>query len=181
MTKTCAYCGTEVTEQENMVSNSNPYCDFCEMELDPENEVMNDGMRNLKKIPPVTDASFIGKSTEELKQLSTFELFSLLKEVKRERSGMYENHVNTRKMRDEADKTDLATLELIENNMAAIFEMYEYYTKKNWVIENILLKRVDHIPARLTDVFLHKFWENSQKTNARMKPMTIRKEQQKTY
>lgn len=181
MTKTCAYCGTEVTEQKNVVSNNVLYCVYCQMELDSENEVMSEGMRNLKKIPPVIDPTFISKNTKELMQLSTFELFSLLKEVKRERSEMYENHVNTRKMRDEADKTDLATLELIRSNMDMILEMYEYYTKKNWVIENILLKRVDHIPARLTDSFLHKFWENSQKTNARMKPMTIRKEQQKTY
>jgi len=181
MTKTCAYCGTEVTEKENQVSMKVLYCDFCEMELDPENEVMNDGMRNLKKIPPVIDSTFISKTTKELMQLSTFELFSLLKEVKRERSGMYENLSNTRKMRDEADKTDISTMELINSNLDMIGEMYEYYTKKSWTIENILLQRVDHIPARLTDSFLHKFWESSQKTNARMKPMTIRKEQQKTY
>ncbi|MDI3236432.1 hypothetical protein QK289_15560 [Exiguobacterium antarcticum] len=181
MTKTCAYCGTEVTTRQINERETASHCIFCEMDLNPETDIMIDGMRNLKNIPPVVDTTYLQWPTPKLMQLSTFELFSLLKEANRERSEMYENRVNTKTMRGEVDKDDVHTIKLLDNTLESIDEMYEFYTRKKWSIENILLKRVDHIPGRLTDSFLMKFWENSQKTNARMKPMTIRKVQQKTY
>lgn len=178
MTKTCAYCGTPVkfkTVDEGNGTKVAASCDFCKMDLNTETEVLEDGNRNLKSVPPIVDLSMIHKPTKSIMQLSVYELLCLLKEVNRERSDMYDNLTKAKKWKEEVAPEDLITLETINTTIQTIAEEYEYFSRKKWIIENILVSRIDLLPSRLTDKYLHDYWENSLKMNKRLRPMGFKK------
>jgi len=178
MTKTCAYCGTEVTFKtsgEGFDMKTAASCDFCKMDLNIETEIFENGNRNLRSVPPVVDLSQIHESTKDLMKLSVYELLSLLKEVNRERTDMYANLTQAKKWKEETSSDDPVTLETLNTTIETVVEEYEYFSRKKWVIENILISRINHIPARITDKFLHEYWEKTLKTNQRLKPMGFKK------
>lgn len=181
MTKTCAYCGTPVkfkTSGEGLNMKTAASCDFCKMDLNVETEICEDGNRKLRNVPPVVDLEQIYKNTKEIMELSVYELLCLLKEVNRERTEMFSNLSQAKKWKQEtlaADVVDPITIEALNTTLATVGEEYEYFSKKKWVIENILTLRVDQLPARITDKFLHEYWEKTLKTNQRLKPMGFRK------
>lgn len=181
MTKTCAYCGTPVkfkTSGEGFENQTAASCDFCEMELNIETEICENGNRKLRSVPPVVDSTQIYEKTKGLMKLSVFELLCLLKEVNRERTEMYANLTQAKKWKEEAllaAVVDPITLETINTTLETVGEEYEFFSKKKWVIENILTSRIDQLPARITDKFLNEYWEKTLKTNQRLKPMGFNK------
>lgn len=56
---------------------------------------------------------------------------------------------------------------------------YLYYTKKAFVVENLILTRLGYVPIRITETYLAQYLSNIKK--AKKGPMVIQKErQQKT-
>lgn len=115
----------------------------------------------------------IGKTTPELMSLSTYELLFLLKAIRKERSDMY-HHMNTFYKARQTEQTDRF------NEYEQISEKdYLYYTKKAFVVENLILTRLGYVPIRITETYLAQYLSNIKK--AKKGPMVIRKErQQKT-
>lgn len=55
---------------------------------------------------------------------------------------------------------------------------YMYYTKKAFVVENIIRTRLGYVPERITENYLMKYLENI--NNDKKRPMIIRTERQKS-
>ncbi|PPA68672.1 hypothetical protein [Jeotgalibacillus proteolyticus] len=92
--------------------------------------------------------SYLDKTTPELMILSTFELLSLLKSVRAERTAMYELMNTFYKAR-----TNLSTSDFKESEQFS-GEEYERISRKMFVVENILKLRLGYVPTRITEHYL---------------------------
>lgn len=160
--KTCPYCGSEVVA----VEIGNLYdCYFCEMEI-TEVELQADSNRKPIPFREIVSIEEVYQSTVEFFNYHTYELLCLLRLIRKERTGIYNNMNVFYKARLEGSKE----FEEVEKEQAA---EYQLYTRKAWVIENILIDRMGHVPERLTDQYLIKFRNDCMR---KMKPMQIRQE-----
>lgn len=141
---TCGFCGTEV---------KNNFCSFCEMEL-VEKHILKDGKRfaqfyNFLGFP---NESEVNKSTKELMEKETIDLFCLLRVARRLRAEVFK----LRKLRHDAEK-ELGFNEQVQNLEEQTYDEYEYATRKVWVIENIIKERLGYFPKRINDNFINGF------------------------
>lgn len=113
----------------------------------------------------------IDKTTPEIMTLSTFELLYLLKMIRKERSDMY-HHMHVFHRAGEQGGTEFKEVETETGRS------YMYYTKKAFVVENIIRTRLGYVPERITENYLAKYLENIKKDKTR--PMIIRTERQKS-
>ncbi|TCN18404.1 hypothetical protein [Mesobacillus foraminis] len=139
--KTCPYCGSLVE-----LICSQFQCNYCELTLYPE-DVQEDGDR--KDFLPVSQPSYteLRKSTSELMELTTIELLYLLKFARAERRGIYAN----RKVFIQALKEGVE--ECVEG-IRYTFNEYEYWTRKCFVLENLIRERMGYIPEKISDSYL---------------------------
>jgi len=140
--KTCAYCGSHVT----FVDRNEFYCSFCEMKLKFEDIRENGKRKNLlpSSQPSLSD---LNKSTPELMCFSTVELLFLLKLARKERSDIYkQRYIIVRAMsKGAAEFTEAEKY---------TFSEYEKYTRKCFVLENLIRERIGYYPAKLTDSYI---------------------------
>ncbi|MGZ4160466.1 MAG: hypothetical protein ACXVNF_06685 [Neobacillus sp.] len=110
--------------------------------------------------------SYINKTTPELIKLSTFELLYLLKMIRKERNNMYHHmHVFHQAGNSGSDDFREAEKETGRN--------YMYYTKKAFVVENIIRDRLGYVPEKITESYLAKYLQNIEK-DKKTGPMIIR-------
>ncbi|PEF41745.1 hypothetical protein, partial [Bacillus wiedmannii] len=109
----------------------------------------------------------INQSVEELKQYHTYDLYVLLKEVREARSQTYYSlQLLNKASKEEGD------LQAVADETGG---EYEYYTRKEWVIENILLERQGFFPEKVTVRVLEYMGEQIRKS--KKKTMKISKGQ----
>jgi hypothetical protein len=164
--KTCPYCGSNIEK----VNQQQYYCDFCSMTLAAS--IVKENRERLDvRFRDMAFDTHIEKTTPELMVFSTFELLYLLKLIRNKRSNMYHHmHVFHRAGEQGANKFKEMEKETGRD--------YMYYTKKAFVVENIIRTRLGYVPERITESYLVKYLENIKKDKKR--PMIIRTERQKS-
>lgn len=164
--KTCPYCGSNVDQMNSM----HYYCDFCDMTL-PSKCVKENRERLDVRVRDFAAYHSIYKTTPELMVYSTFELFYLLKLIRKERTDMYHHMHVFHQACELEDTNDFREAEKETGSD------YIYLTKKSFVVENIIRQRLGYVPARITETYLVKYLENIK--NDKTSPMMIRTERQK--
>ncbi len=114
---------------------------------------------------------YIEKTTPELMAFSTFELLYLLKMIRKERNDMYSQMNTFYKAGLKGETDEFKAYEKITG------KDYIYFTKKLFVVENIIRTRFGYVPSRITEIYLVKYLENIK--NDKKGPMMIRTERQK--
>jgi hypothetical protein len=110
-------------------------------------DVQEDGNRK-DFLPPSQPAyTELRKSTRELMELTTIELLYLLKFARTERREIYAN----RKVFIQALKEGVE--ECVEG-IRYTFNEYEYWTRKCFVLENLIRERMGYIPEKISDSYL---------------------------
>lgn len=165
--KTCPYCGSNIEK----MNNSHYYCEFCSMSLDPMIVKSNRERIDVRATEVALDVH-IDKTTPELMTLSTFELLYLLKAIRKERSDMF-NQLNTLYKAGKQENTG----EFNEYEEIAGKD-YMYYTKKAFIVENIIRTRLGYVPPRITENYLVKYLDYIK--NDKKGPMIIRTERKKS-
>jgi hypothetical protein len=94
----------------------------------------------------------IDMTTPEIMTLSTFELLNLLKLIRKERHDVYHYMYVFRRAGEESD-------DFKEAEKESGLE-YLYFTKKAFVVENIIRTRLGYVPERITESYLVKYLQN---------------------
>jgi hypothetical protein len=157
---TCPYCGSELIQQHEKY-----YCDFCVMRLRPD-QVQRNYERISVRVRDFALDAYLDKTTPELMRYSTFELLSLLKYARAERSSLY-HYLNVFYKARKHGQTDE-----YKENEADCGKQYEKITRKMFVLENIIRQRLGYVPNRITDAYLARYLEEMKKD--KYKPMMIR-------
>lgn len=168
MNVNCAYCGTEVQIDTN--GGVEEKCTFCKAKIRSSHSGLlqicqNEQRFEFYKMQQNVFLEQVNESVEVLKQLHTFDLYLLLKEVREARSQTFTGLRVLNKALDQ-DTQFKDTADEVGND-------YEYYTRKAWVIENILLERQGYFPEKITEKILTYMWSQIKKSRA--KPMKISK------
>lgn len=167
MTKTCGYCGSEIEK----INDKQYYCEFCTMTLS-ESSVKENGERvDLKVMHYEMSVSDLNKTTPELMVLSTIELLHLLTLARSERSKAYGLMNTFWKAQEVSEDEEYKKFE------SEAGKEYQLATKKVFVIENIVGKRLGYIPQRINKYFLAKYMNNIENCNTN--PMVINKERRR--
>ncbi|MDF9625634.1 hypothetical protein [Bacillus cereus] len=166
----CPYCATPIQVDKNGVVQE--ICEFCGGHMREQQtgvlQLCQNGERfEFQKLQQHIFLDRIHQSVEALKQYHTYDLYVLLKEVREARSQMYYGLQLLNKASKE-ERTLQATADETGGE-------YEYYTRKAWVIENILLERQGFFPEKITARVLQYMWEQIKKS--KKKPMKISKVQ----
>lgn len=148
---TCSYCASELTLQEN----NHTFCDFCSIELGPTSEFgmySVDGVRleKLARLEYVTSET-AKLSLQELNKLHPLDLVLCLKEARSERGQIY----NLMRVFNKADKTVTSSDEELQQYQTMANETggeYEYWTRKCWMIENLLTQRMGYFPDKVNEM-----------------------------
>ncbi|MGG1400241.1 hypothetical protein ABE288_20820 [Bacillus salipaludis] len=154
--KTCPYCGSGVETVDTYL-----YCAFCDLHLCVK-DVQENGKR--KNLLPESQPSYedLKCTTPELMKKTTIELLFLLKFARAERSSIY----GRRTVFIKAMKTG-------ENDFTEgeryTYGEYEYWTRKCFVLENLIRERIGYIPQKLTEPYLQNLVERiNESTKKRM-------------
>ncbi|WP_039076301.1 hypothetical protein [Bacillus sp. MSP13] len=137
--KTCPYCASPVEREKNHY-----YCDFCCLNITP-NQVQEDGNRSIISFSDNSSENALNKTTPELMTLETIELLHLLRIARKERKSAY---------------TQLTQIDRTEDNKTAVehaHQDYQYFSKKTYVLENLLRQRFGYIPEKLDDQCFKEF------------------------
>jgi hypothetical protein len=139
--KTCPYCGSDV---ESFADHF--YCAFCDVKL-CFSEVQENGKR--KNFLPDSQPSYddLKRSTPELMTMTTIDLLFLLKFARAERSSIYGQR-NTYIKVLKTGETDF------KEGEQYTYKEYEYWTRKCFVLENLIRERIGYIPPKLTESYL---------------------------
>ncbi|WP_088071647.1 hypothetical protein [Bacillus thuringiensis] len=166
----CPYCATPIQVDKNGVVQE--ICEFCGGCIREQQtgmlQVCQNGERfEFTKMQQQLFLEHIHQSVEELKQYHTYDLYVLLKEVREARSQTYYGL----QLLNKASKTE-STLQATADETGG---EYEYYTRKAWAIENILLERQGFFPEKITARVLEYMGEQIRKS--KKKSMRISKGQ----
>ncbi|MCP1137525.1 hypothetical protein NKT34_30150 [Paenibacillus polysaccharolyticus] len=158
--QTCAYCGSAVETVGNGL-----YCTFCDMEV-YQDDIQINGMRRPVRAEKMVMLSAAERSTQELMEKDSYYLTVLLKLVREERKRTYNllRVVNKGAALLPGESAFKQGQDEGANN-------YRYWTRKGWIIENILRDRAGYYPAKITDNLLNGILEQVEKSNE--KPMTF--------
>ncbi|EJP82335.1 MULTISPECIES: hypothetical protein [Bacillus cereus group] len=166
----CPYCATPIQVDNNGVVQE--ICEFCGGHMREQQtgmlQICQNGERfEFTKMQQNIFLEHINQSVGELKQYHTYDLYLLLKEVREARSQTYYGL----QLLNKASKTE-GKLQVTANETGG---EYEYYTRKAWVIENILLERQGFFPEKITARVLQYMEEQIKKS--KKKTMKISKVQ----
>lgn len=166
----CPYCATPIQVDKNGVVQE--ICEFCGGHMREQQtgmlQICQNGERfEFTKMQQHIFLEHINQSVGELKQYHTYDLYLLLKEIREARSQTYYGL----QLLNKASKEE-HTLQVTADETGG---EYEYYTRKAWVIENILLERQGFYPEKITARVLEYMGEQIRKS--KKKTMRISKGQ----
>jgi hypothetical protein len=115
----------------------------------------------------------IDKTTPEIMTLCTFELLCLLKIIRKERTDMY-HHLHVFHRAGEDGSNDFKEAEMESGRD------YMYFTKKAFIVENIIRPRLGFVPERITESYLVRYMEKI-KNDKKSGPMNIRIKRKKEF
>jgi hypothetical protein len=158
--KTCPYCGSKIER----IDQQYYYCNFCSMKLNARIVKENRERLDVRFQEFVLDA-YIDKKTPEIMILSTFELLYLLKMLRKERNDMY-HHMHV------FHRAGIAGCKDFKEAEKETGRDYMYFTKKTFIVENIIRTRLGYVPERITENLV-RYIENIKK-DKKTGPMIIR-------
>lgn len=164
--KTCPYCGLAVKFLEEDIA----FCGFCSLEMSSEYLNINGSRRKMDPDPYISLDKISEMSTSELFTVSAYELVIMLYLLRRERRERYE-------LLKTANKVLELDRDTFESMAAETADNYEFWTRKKFVIENVLIEKIGYVPKRITDAFLREWKEKIITSNKSLKPMAIRKKE----
>lgn len=174
---TCPFCATEVEVDELGMSYEH-HCNFCGAELiEPltGRSLININGQRLcsKKVSDFLTIDHAIKPVYELKTYHTYDLIECLRLVRTERTKAYDL------LKDLNRVIDTEGTEGEEYRKAASFQgkEYESWTRRMWVLENLITERMGYFPERITDEMLIKYKEKSKEVNN--KSMSISRDKRK--
>ncbi|PFX43720.1 hypothetical protein COL24_05510 [Bacillus toyonensis] len=143
----CKYCGTEAkVNHAGVLEEAN--CNFCGGSLVDEDTgqpklctIKGDRFEFYKMMPNVF-IEHVEQPVNVLKTYHTFDLYLLLKEVRSMRSTTFYGM----RLMNNASEVDDGFKDLAQEHG----KDYEYWTRRKFVIENILLERQGYFPERIT-------------------------------
>lgn len=159
---TCPYCGSLLVEQQE----DEYYCGFCVMNIGTH-QIQHNHERISVRIRDFALDSYMEKTTPELMRLSTFELLSLLKTIRAERTDMYKYLNVFYRVRTNEDTEDFRDKE----EEAGV--EYERITRKMFVVENVLRQRLGYVPHRISKEYLEQYLRAMKKDKTT--PMFVRR------
>ncbi|QVY63978.1 hypothetical protein [Cytobacillus gottheilii] len=180
---TCPYCATSLRIMDAGPFKDHAECTFCQVLLGPESEhgmYAQNGARmpHIKQKPMITIAD-AEKPLYELKKLHTIDLILCLKEARLKRADLY-NLVRTFNVAVDGLKSDSSKDSEVQQYSQVADEQgkeYEYWTRKCWCIENLLIERLGYFPQKINDLLYSKFITNKERSiNKAMKISRSRNE-----
>ncbi|MBT2700861.1 hypothetical protein J7E79_26415 [Bacillus sp. ISL-40] len=159
--KTCPYCGSNLEKLDTQFY----YCEFCSMEVDSRITKENRERLDVRFQDFVLEV-FIDKTTPEIMILSTFELLYLMKLIRKERYDCY----HLMNVFHQAGKEGITEYKEVEKETG---RDYMYYTKKAFIVENLIRTRLGYVPERITESYLVQYLQNI-KNDKKTGPMMIR-------
>lgn len=158
---TCMFCGSKVEKRDQMY-----YCLFCNMELLAGQVQHNGSRRQILLEEPISleDAEL---STGELMKKDSYYLTCLLRMVRKERSRIY-HYLHIFKKANEQQGSFF-------DQEADTGSRYEYWTRKGWVLENILRERCRFFPEKIYDSYIQMMTQNVRRSNAKLMQVKGRK------
>ncbi|MED3804417.1 hypothetical protein P4562_21185 [Lysinibacillus xylanilyticus] len=168
----CPYCATELI----LDTDRNTHCDFCDIELGPNSEIgmyAVDGKR-IEKRKRVTylAAETVKLPLKQLCELHPLDVIMCLKEARSERANIF----SVMRIFNKADGDKIPNEKKLEEYRLLAEETgneYEYWTRKCWTIENLLIDRIGYFPEKINKEFLASFIAKNEKSL--LKPMKISK------
>ncbi|PFY13876.1 hypothetical protein [Bacillus pseudomycoides] len=147
----CPYCGIEAKKNHaGVLEEAN--CNFCGGSLVDENtgypklcDIKGERFE-FHKIQSNVFIEHVEQPVSVLKTYHTFDLYLLLKEVRSMRSETYYGL----RLLNNASEVDDEYKDLAKNQG----KDYEYWTRRKFVIENLLLERQGYFPEKITDKVL---------------------------
>lgn len=159
----CPFCSSELKVNNGCLA---PKCDFCGADLRDRNLgrlrlVSAEGERyTFQKMKTNIFEEHAKQSVGILKTYHTFDLYILLREVRETRELVYTGYeVFVKAAEVETEYEELAKKE---------YKSFNDWTKRMYVIENILLERQGYFPSKVTDKVLQYMW-NQMKSSKRSK------------
>lgn len=150
---TCGFCGSTVHVTESGAA----HCSFCKMDLFPE-DIQKYGHRKsvlAAAEPLLSDAE---NPTPVLMEFNTFHLIKLLRLVRAERKERYNlMRIILKRIEEQPD---------LHAAKDAAQDRYEYWSRKVWVIENILRERSSVFPVKISDDYLDTMIKQIEKDNS---------------
>ncbi|MGX5430360.1 hypothetical protein [Bacillus cereus] len=178
--KHCAYCGEKIIVNENMLPES-LICSYCGGDLIDKRTgdlKVNDGKQRfdfneLRFNISVEDAK---QSVEVLKSYNKFQLYVLLKDVREAKREAYMGLDIFKK----AIRVDSITPEEREKFKELINpqrETYVFWTRRQCILENILIERQGYFPEIITEESLYNLYEEIKQKSvvSKVKRMVISK------
>ncbi len=150
---TCGFCGSPV----HVPASEAVYCSFCKMDLFPE-DIQKDGHRKsvlAAAEPLLGDAE---NPTPVLMEFNTLHLIRLLRLVRAERKERY--NLMRIILKGIEEQPELHTAKDTAK------DLYEYWSRKVWVIENILRERSSVFPVKISDDYLDTMIKQIEKDNS---------------
>lgn len=150
----CPYCASEQKIRNGVLL---PKCDFCGADLRDKNTgclrlVSDKGERfNFQKMKTNIFEEHAMQSVEILKTYHSFDLYILLKEIREKRELLYMGYEIFLK----AAKQDIE----FEKNAEKELLVFNDWTRRMYVIENILIERQGYFPSNITDKVLQYMWD----------------------
>ncbi|MHA7584731.1 hypothetical protein ACX12E_30795 [Paenibacillus vandeheii] len=131
-----------------------------------QDDIQNNGMRRPVRADEMVLLSGAERPTQELMEKDSYYLTVLLRLVRNERKRTYNllRVVNKGAALQPGESSFKSGQDEGARN-------YRYWTRKAWIIENILRDRAGHYPAKITDNMLNGIIEQVQQSNE--KPMTF--------
>lgn len=163
---TCSMCGTVLGNAGPGGESKKVFCGFCDMKVEPT----IDGQRTSEEIAPVVHQHIYLK-TPQFMEMHTKSLLEVLRLMREERGSLYQN-MSTLNRGASEDPGKFGAV------AKACGEEYEMVTRKAFVVENILKKRLGYIPEKITDELLIKY-DRMCRSKRNEKPMTVGQQEKK--
>jgi hypothetical protein len=171
---TCPYCGTELIIDKE---SNHAECRYCEIMLGPTSKY---GMyaQNGERKQRIREKNIVSSTTAqlplpELEQLHVVDLVLCLQAARAERAQVY----NLMRLFNKAEEIDTMDSQQVQEYKGLANETggdYEYWTRRCWMIENLLLDRIGYFPERINQLFLDSLITKNEKSL--IKKMVISKQ-----
>lgn len=169
---TCSYCGSEIYIMDSGPYQNHAQCTFCNIILGPESSwgmYATDNERvPSQQINPFLDITYARKDLKEIDRLQTCDILYLLKMAREERAANY-NLLRIFNKAVEVGEKEFQT------NAAEQGIEYEYWTRRCWMLENLLIKRLGYFPDRIYDAMILKMRERFETAKAKLMKISTTK------
>lgn len=174
--KTCSYCATDLTKELLAVKggeyHNHTSCPHCKILLGPNSNWGNyteDGKRVIsKQIKPMIAIEDVQQPLHILNDFHTHDLLLALRLARLERHKTYDLLKTFNKASDNMNEEDFQKFEVATEETG---NEYDYWTRRCWMLENLLMDRMGYFPQRISNEMLFNIKERS--LQAQKKPMVI--------